>query len=159
MTLFFKTKLTSCLLISNITWNENWHEINITSFNYHSRLTTQLVVYLPVVVSARPSGAPGVAGPCAFVGGTVEVVSALAMVTSLALLASSPQWGQKLWPFSTEAQARWKRWEMLRSGWHSINVPCKMKKKFSVGKLLQLCFHNYIYIMNYLYLHQKDMQE
>lgn len=58
--------------------------------------TPQLVVYLPVVVSALPSGAPGVAGPCASAVGTVEVVSALAMVTSLALLASSPQWGQKL---------------------------------------------------------------
>jgi hypothetical protein len=57
------------------------------------------------------------------VAGTVEVVSALAMVTSLALLASSPQCGQKVWPFSTEAQAWWKRWEMLMSGWHSMNVP------------------------------------
>lgn len=75
-------------------------------------------------MSARPSRAPGVAGPCSRARGTVEVVSALAMVTSLALLASSPQWGQKLWPFSTEAQAWWKRWEMFTSGWHSMKVPC-----------------------------------
>lgn len=51
----------------------------------------QTAVYLPVVVSARPSEAPGVAGPCAGASGTVEVVSALAMVTSFALPASSPQ--------------------------------------------------------------------
>lgn len=92
-----------------------------------ANLTPHLEVYLPVVVSARPSGTPTVAVPCASARGTVEVVSALAMVTSLALLASSPQWGQKLWPFSTEAQARWKRWEMLTSGWHSMKVPCATK--------------------------------
>lgn len=85
---------------------------------------TQKKAYLPVVVSARPSGTAAGAMPCVTAGGTVEVVSAFAMVTSLALLASSPQWGQKLWPSSTEAQARWKRWEMLTSGWHSMNVPC-----------------------------------
>lgn len=56
----------------------------------------QLDSDLSVVVSARPSGAPGVAGPLACAGGTVDVVSALAMVTSLALAASSPQCGQKL---------------------------------------------------------------
>ena len=78
-----------------------------------------------VVVSARPSRAPGVGGPwcCGTTRATVEVVSALAMVTSLALPTSSPQCGQKLWPFSTEAHARWKRWEMPRSGWHSMKVP------------------------------------
>lgn len=52
--------------------------------------------YLPVVVSARPSGTTVGAIPWVSAGGTVEVVSAFAMVTSLALLASSPQWGQKL---------------------------------------------------------------
>lgn len=83
--------------------------------------------YPPVVVSARPSEVLGVVG--AWAGGTVEVVSALAMVTSLALPASSPQCGQKLWPLSTEAQARWKRWEMLLSGWHSMKVPWGWRRK------------------------------
>lgn len=72
-------------------------------------------------MSALPSVIPGVLG--LWLRGTVEVVSALAMVTSLALLTSSPQCGQKLWPFSTEAQCRWKRWEMFTSGWHSMKVP------------------------------------
>lgn len=48
--------------------------------------------YLPVVVSARPSPAELFSCPGARV--TVEVVSALAMVTSRALEVSSPQWGQ-----------------------------------------------------------------
>lgn len=48
--------------------------------------------YLPVVVSARPS--TGELLSCPGAGVTVEVVSAFAMVTSLALEISSPQWGQ-----------------------------------------------------------------
>lgn len=48
--------------------------------------------YLPVVVSALPSTAQLFSCPGARV--TVEVVSAFAMVTSLALEVSSPQWGQ-----------------------------------------------------------------
>lgn len=48
--------------------------------------------YLPVVVSALPSAAQLFSCPGARV--TVDVVSAFAMVTSLALEVSSPQWGQ-----------------------------------------------------------------
>lgn len=59
--------------------------------------------YLPVVVSARPSPAELFSCPGARV--TVEVVSALAMVTSRALEVSSPQWGQKLALLTREAQS------------------------------------------------------
>lgn len=48
--------------------------------------------YLPVVVSALPSSVQLFSCPGPRV--TVEVVSAFAIVTSLALEASSPQWGQ-----------------------------------------------------------------
>lgn len=48
--------------------------------------------YLPVVVSALPSTVELFSWPRARV--TVEVVSAFAIVTSLALEVSSPQWGQ-----------------------------------------------------------------
>lgn len=69
----------------------------ITSYVFlHTEHWASIRSYLPVVVSARPSWAPGVIGPLVSAVGTVEVVSALAMVTSLALPASSPQWGQKL---------------------------------------------------------------
>lgn len=107
------------LLLSNIYYLFNGKRL----INKHHKW-----LYLPVVVSARPSGTAAVAPSWTTAGGTVEVVSALAMVTSLALLASSPQWGQKLCPFSTEAQARWKRWEMLMSGWHSMKVPYAPQK-------------------------------
>lgn len=69
----------------------------ITSYMFlHTEHWASIRSYLPVVVSARPSWAPGVIGPLVSTVGTVEVVSALAMVTSLALPASSPQCGQKL---------------------------------------------------------------
>lgn len=69
----------------------------ITSYVFlHTEHWASIRSYLPVVVSARPSWAPGVIGPLVSTVGTVEVVSALAMVTSLALPASSPQCGQKL---------------------------------------------------------------
>lgn len=55
--------------------------------------------------------------------GTEASGSAFGTKTSLAPLASSPQWGQNLWPFRTEAQPRWKRWEMLPYGRHSMNEP------------------------------------
>ena len=70
--------------------------------------------YLPVVVSALPSAAQLFSCPGARV--TVDVVSAFAMVTSLALEVSSPQWGQKTIPFSWDTQAVWKRWATRKSG-------------------------------------------
>lgn len=44
-------------------------------------------------------------------------------MTSVAPLASSPQWGQNLRSFRMEAQSRWKRWEMLLYGRHSMKEP------------------------------------
>jgi len=44
-------------------------------------------------------------------------------VTSTAPLASSPQWGQNRRSLRMEAQARWKRWEMLPYGRHSMKEP------------------------------------
>lgn len=100
-------------------------------------MVKQLCTYPPVVVSALPSTVPGVLGP--WLIGTVDVVSALAIVTSLALLTSSPQCGQKLWPFTTDAQGRWNRCEMLTSGWHSMKVP------YSKVNILYFFISEYIY--------------
>lgn len=50
--------------------------------------------------------------------------SGFGTVTSFAPVASSPQWGQNLQSFKMEAQLRWKRWEMLPYGLHSMKVPC-----------------------------------
>lgn len=69
-------------------------------------------------VSTDGSDTPG------FERGTEGDESAFSIVTSFAPLASSPQWGQNLRSFKMEAQTRWKRWEMLPYGLHSIKVPC-----------------------------------
>ena len=68
-------------------------------------------------------GAAGSDGP-GFDLGTEGDGSAFGTVTSFAPLASSPQWGQNFRSFKMEAQSRWKRWEMLPYGRHSMKVPC-----------------------------------
>lgn len=61
--------------------------------------------------------------------GTEGDCSALGTVTSFAPLESSPQCGQYLQSFKREAQLRWKRWEMLPYGRHSMKVPCCKETK------------------------------
>lgn len=55
--------------------------------------------------------------------GTEGDGSGFGAATSFALLASSPQCGQKRRSFRMEAQPRWKRWEMLPYGRHSRKAP------------------------------------
>ena len=73
--------------------------------------------------SVATVGTAGSDGP-GFDLGTEGDWSAIGTVTSFAPLASSPQWGQNLRSFKMEAQSRWKRWEMLPYGLHSMKVPC-----------------------------------
>lgn len=81
----------------------------------------EIYPHLGCVVSALPGALPSSWGGA----GTGIGVSAFAMVICSASEASSPQWGQKITPFRGETQALWKRWFILKSGWHSKNVPCR----------------------------------
>lgn len=117
-------------------YRRRWEVINQHNclLGLSSRLLWGSLVFLALSICGT-AGTFGTDGRVAAVGtartdtpgfdlGTEGDGSAFSTVSSFAPLVFSPQWGQNLRSFKTEAQSRWKRCEMLPYGLHSMKVPC-----------------------------------